>query len=237
MTSKDVKYAIERGFFKRSTTATRPYFGDIDGAKAGVKPGTEIKGIETPDDHTVVFKLSKRDRRRSLAAGALALPLLGAVPKEYAAKFDQENPSTYGEYQVATGPYMIENDAAGKAIGYQPGKRIHLVRNPNWDKSTDYKPAYLDEIDNLEGNDDPDVASRQILDRQGHGQRRLLAAAGDPQAGRRQQEGPARSRPVAAACRYIPLNMTVKPFDDINVRKAVIAGFDRNALRLPPAAR
>ena len=28
------------------------------------------------------------------------------------------------------------------------------------------------------------------------------------------------------------MNTTQKPFDDINVRKAVIAGFDRNALRL-----
>ena len=61
---------------------------------------------------------------------------------------------------------MIENDAAGKAIGYEPGKRIHLVRNPNWDKSLDYKPAYLDEIDNLQGNDDPGIASRRILDGQ-----------------------------------------------------------------------
>ena len=58
---------------------------------------------------------------------------------------------------------MIENDASGKAIGYEPGKRIHLVRNPNWDKATDFKPAYLDEIENLEGNDDADVASRRIL--------------------------------------------------------------------------
>ena len=61
---------------------------------------------------------------------------------------------------------MIENDASGKAIGYKPGKEIHLVRNPNWDKSLDFKPAYLDEIDNLEGNDDPGVASRRILDGQ-----------------------------------------------------------------------
>ena len=30
---------------------------------------------------------------------------------------------------------MIENDASGKAIGYEPGKRIHLVRNPSWDKT------------------------------------------------------------------------------------------------------
>ena len=31
--------------------------------------------------------------------------------------------------------------------------------------------------------------------------------------------------------RWISLNTTIKPFDDVNVRKAVIAGFDRNALR------
>ena len=32
--------------------------------------------------------------------------------------------------------------------------------------------------------------------------------------------------------RYFPLNTTVKPFDNINVRKAVMAGFDRNAAHL-----
>ena len=41
---------------------------------------------------------------------------------------------------------MVENDAQGKLIGYKPGKSIHLVRNPNWDKDTDFRPAYLDEI-------------------------------------------------------------------------------------------
>jgi peptide/nickel transport system substrate-binding protein len=32
--------------------------------------------------------------------------------------------------------------------------------------------------------------------------------------------------------RWISMNTTIKPFDDINVRKAVVAGFDRNALIL-----
>jgi peptide/nickel transport system substrate-binding protein len=61
---------------------------------------------------------------------------------------------------------MIENDASGKAIGYEPGKRIHLVRNPNWDKAKDFKPAYADEWDIPQGNDDTTVASRKILDGQ-----------------------------------------------------------------------
>ena len=32
--------------------------------------------------------------------------------------------------------------------------------------------------------------------------------------------------------RYVSMNTTIKPFDNLNVRKAVVAGSDRNALRL-----
>ena len=34
----------------------------------------------------------------------------------------------------------------GKLTGYKAGKSIQLVRNPNWDKDQDFRPAYLDEI-------------------------------------------------------------------------------------------
>ena len=69
---------------------------------------------------------------------------------------------------MATGPYMVENDESGKLTGYTPGVEIKLVRNPNWDAATDYKPAYLDSITIKEGNE-PDVASRQILEGNAHG--------------------------------------------------------------------
>src|SRR4051812_40903869 len=154
VTSADIKYAIERGFFNNVGAGfTQTYYGDLDGAKVGAKPGTTIDGITTPDDQTVVFKF-KRAVGGVMAAGALAYGATAPVPEAYAAKYDKANPSTYGEHQLATGPYMVSNDASGKATGYQPGKEIHLVRNPSWDKSLDFKPAYLDEIDNLEGNDD-----------------------------------------------------------------------------------
>ncbi len=38
-----------------------------------------------------------------------------------------------------------------------------MVRNPNWNKDTDYRPAYLDSITIEEGNDDLTVASRRTL--------------------------------------------------------------------------
>jgi len=231
VTSADVKYAIERGFFTSVAAGfTQSYYADLEGAKIGVKPGTTISGIETPDDQTVVLKF-KRAVGGVMAAGALANSATAPVPEAYAKEFDAKTPSTYGENQLATGPYMIENDASGKAIGYDPGKRIHLVRNPSWDKAKDFKPAYLDEIDNLEGNDDPGVSSRRILTGQS-------MVNGDFAPLPENLKDALTNRPKqivlkpSGGGRWISMNMTVKPFDDENVRKAVSAGFDRNALLL-----
>src|SRR4051794_20432958 len=231
VTSKDVKYAIERGFFSSVAAGfTQSYYADLEGAKINSKPGTTIPGIETPDDQTLVLKF-KRALGGVMASGALAYGATAPVPKAYAAKFDAKTPSTYGDNQLATGPYMIENDASGKAIGYEPGKRIHLVRNPNWDKTLDFKPAYLDEIDNLEGNDDPGVASRRILTGQS-----MLNGDFSPLPENLKDASQNRKDQLklvpSGGGRWISMNTKVKPFDDLNVRKAVIAGFDRNALIL-----
>src|SRR3954447_18857928 len=231
VTSADIKYAIERGFFNTVGAGfTQSYFLDLDGAKVGSKPGSTIKGITTPDDNTVVLKF-KRPVGGMIVSGALATPAAAPVPEAYAAKYDKANPSTYGEHQLATGPYMISNDASGAATGYEPAKSIHLVRNPSWDKSLDFKPAYLDEIDNLEGNDDPGVSSRRILTGQS-----MVNGDFSPLPENLKDALPNHKDQIifigGGGGRWISLNTTVKPFDDLNVRKAVLAGMDRNALLL-----
>src|SRR4051794_26920454 len=231
VTSKDVKYAIERAF---TPQVAGPYVGaymsDIAGLKAFQdKKATEISGITTPDDQTIVFKLSRP--RAAIVAGALALPVSAPVPKEYAEKFDKETPSKYGQNQVFTGPYMIENDSSGKLTGYTPGSVIKLVRNPNWDASTDYKPAYLDSITIKQGTD-PQVGSRQVLE----GSKMLtgdfqLPAQILSSVSQGDQKDQLVLTPPTGRFRYIALNNRVKPFDDINVRKALSAAFDRDAMR------
>ena len=84
---------------------------------------------------------------------ALSLPISAPVPEEYAKKYDAENPSTYGEHQVAT----VRPELRHGKLRLQPGKEIKLVRNPNWDPNTDWRPAYVDKIDIQEGFADTDV--------------------------------------------------------------------------------
>jgi peptide/nickel transport system substrate-binding protein len=235
ITSKDVKYAIERGFFNSVNNGyAGAYFGDIKGAKVGVKPGTTIPGITTPDDQTIKFDLKPKEQGKCVGgvlAGALAMPLTAPVPEEYAKKFDAEKVSTYGEHQVASGPYMIENDASGKAIGYQAGRQIHLVRNPNWKQGQDPRPAYLDEVQISEGNDDSTVMARKVLE----GESMINGDTPPPPAVLRtalQSQKDQIQLVPSGGGRWIALNMTVEPFNDINVRRAISAGADREALRL-----
>src|SRR5690242_19049912 len=163
ITSKDIKYGFDRAF---STHVPSPYatvyFSDIVGAPS--KPTStipDISGIETPDDSTIIFKL--KTPSAALVSQALAMPISTRVPEEYAKKFDTKTPSTYDNYVAFTGPYMYKNDSTGKLVGRQPGKSIELVRNPNWDAKTDYRPAYLDSILMKTNASDLDVASRQTL--------------------------------------------------------------------------
>ncbi len=228
VTSKDVKYAFER-FFSVNVGGQYPsYFSAVEGTPSAPTKGVkDISGITTPDDATIVFKLS-RPEAVSVAA-ALVMPITMPVPEEYAKEFDAKNPSTYNTHLVATGPYMVKNDARGNAVGYQAGKSIDLVRNPNWDKATDFRPAYLDEIHTTTNESDGSVAAERVLT----GSHMTLDS--DPPAAQLQEVATERksqfTQVPSGGYRWLPLNTTIKPLDNINVRKAIIAAFDREAIR------
>jgi peptide/nickel transport system substrate-binding protein len=230
VTSKDIKYAFERAF---SASVPSPYaaayFSDIVGVPTKLGAIKDIPGIETPDDSTLVFKLKAPSA--ALVSQALAMPISTPVPREYAAKYDAHTPSTYDQYVAFTGPYMYKNDGSGKLIGRKPGKSIELVRNPNWDPKTDYRPAYLDSITVEEGNDDAVSAARRILKGQS-----LVQGDGTTPAPVIKQAVSQNKDQLAlipsGGYRMISMNSSIKPFDNINVRKAVLAAADRQALLL-----
>ena len=164
VTSEDVKYAIERGFFTSVATGfTQSYYADLEGAKVGVKPGTKISGITTPDDQTLVLKFKRAGRRRDGRrrpglrrdrAGA------GGVRREV-----RRQDAVDLRREPARDRPVHDRERR------RPARRSATTRASasTWSATragtsrSDFKPAYLDEIDNLEGNDDPGVASRRIL--------------------------------------------------------------------------
>jgi peptide/nickel transport system substrate-binding protein len=226
--SADVKYAVERALLPSVSSAYATiYFDALVGfkqAQAAVEkdPTTapDISGIQTPDDQTIVFKFEQPVAKR--VEQALSLPISAPVPEEYAKQFDAETPSGYGEHQLATGPYYVTN--------YEPGKNITMERNPNWDASTDWRPAYLDKIDIQEGFTDTVSAGKRILtgsnqvngDFSSEPQTLKLAATKYPDQ---------LALTPSGGNRYVALNTSKPPFDDLNVRKAVVAGSNREDLR------
>jgi peptide/nickel transport system substrate-binding protein len=234
VTSADVKYAIERGFATSVGNGyASAYFGDLVGAPAKpAKSVPSISGIQTPNATTIVFRLKHPS---GVFIGALGEPLTAPVPASYARKFDSQTLSTYGMHQVATGPYMIKNNAAGSinGIGYQPNKLIELVRNPNWNAKTSWRPAYADQILFKEGYQDPTVMTRQILS----GSADVNGDTPPPPAELRSissnssEKGRLFYTPTGGS-RYIALNTRTAPFDKLAVRQAVAYVLDRNAMRL-----
>jgi peptide/nickel transport system substrate-binding protein len=237
VTAADVAYAIERGanphvanpYFKK-------YFSSVLGA--GHAAGGPIAGITTPDKYTIHFRLTSPSAQ--LVRDALALPLSAPVPPAYARKHDAKSPSDYGDYAVATGPYMVQANRRGKALGYgyRPTRQLTLVPNPNWRAQTDFRPAYVDRVHFEFG-----AARRQIA-------RRVLEGSNSVQSGpldRSVQRLAAKRFPAqlhispSVGVRYIALNNKHGPFSNVDVRKALWAALDRTALSLaaggPPIAR
>jgi peptide/nickel transport system substrate-binding protein len=231
VTSADVKYAIERGFDAAVGNGyAGAYFGVIKGAPTKIgNTVPNISGIQTPNKTTIVFQLSKPS---GIFEAALQEPLTAPVPAEYARKFDKGTASSYGNHQVATGPYMIQNNASGKITGYTPGRLITLVRNPNWNPKTSWRPAYADKILFKEGFD-PTVGTKQILSGQADANGDFPPPAAEIKAieSNSSQKSELEFTPTPGS-RFVALNTQKGPFKNVHLRRAVAFILDKNAMRL-----
>jgi peptide/nickel transport system substrate-binding protein len=226
-TAQDVAYAIERGANPNVANPYFPaYFGYIKGASSAT--GGPIAGIQTPNSSTIVFHLT--GPYGTFFVGALSLPLTAPVPKEFAAPLDAKKPTQYGaSYLAETGPYMFKSNAKGKflGIGYQPGKSATLVRNPNWDAKTDFRPAYLDQI-NINIGGDPNVIGRQVLTGS-HVLQNDTPAGSIVKLAYQKYYNQLIAVP-GAGDHYVAINNHSGPFSNVNVRKALWAALDREAM-------
>ena len=241
VTSADVAYAIERG---ANPNVANPYFSayfgadapaPLVGAESPAYKGGPIPGIQTPDKFTIVFHTTKPSG--SLLVQALSLPLSAPVPESFAGPLDSHDPTTYGtKYLVATGPYMVKSDSSGMiaGVGDQPASsatpaigHLLLVRNPNWNPKTDFRPAYLDQI-NISFGGDPASIGDDVL-KGSHSVQLDQPAPSTVKEAYASYRSQLTITP-GAGDQYVALNNHDGPFTNVDLRKAVWAALDRQAI-------
>jgi peptide/nickel transport system substrate-binding protein len=222
VTAKDIKYAVLRSTDKVTFPNGPAYFEQFLNLPKDYKGPYKSKdvdtssAIETPDDYTIVFHLNQSFGGFDYLA---QLPQTAPVPEA------KDTGAKYREHVISTGPYMFEKN--------EPGKSFSLIRNPNWDQTTDPNRRALpdryevtlkvnaDDIDNrlISGDLDLDVAGTGVQPAS------LSRILGDPSLKARADN------PVSARLTYISVDPQVKPLDNIDCRKAIFYATDRVGLQ------
>lgn len=221
VTSKDVKYAVERSNFTDELQLGPKYFQSylVDNPTPYKGPYKDkspdgLKSIVTPDDSTIIFHLNK-----PFADFNYLVQMSQTAPVPQA----KDTGLKYATSIVSSGPYKVQE--------YSQGKDMILVRNPQWDPSTDPIRKALpdrielqlkqnaDDIDNrlLSGALDADITGVGV---QSATQPKVL---GDP-AKKKNADNP-----VQGFLRFMSINPNVKPFDNIHCRTAVEYATDKAA--------
>ena len=203
LVAEDIKYSIERAVNPKTESPGQGFFHSIKGYKAMVAgKATTLSGITVVDPYTVKIELSHPD---ATFLHVLAINFAFAVPKEEVEKWGQD----FGKHPVGTGAFMMKE--------WKLGQRVVFVRNPNY-----YRPGvpYLDKII-FEVGQEPTVAllrlQRGEVDILGDGipPARFLQVKNDPKnAGMIIEGGQLHTG-------YIAMNVRMKPFDNVKVRRAV----------------
>ncbi|MGW0759966.1 ABC transporter substrate-binding protein [Streptomyces sp. NPDC002814] len=222
ITSKDIKYGIERVWAQDVLSGGPVYLKDMLDPKGEYKGPYKdtskdklgLKAIETPNDKTITFKLPapNSDFEEVLA-------LISASP----VRQDKDTKSKYGLKPFSSGPYKFES--------YSPGKDITLVRNTNWKQASDpIRKAYPDKI-TVQFFSDANQLDERLLN--GDLDLDINQTGMSPQ-GRTtalKQHKANLDNPVSGYIRYATFPQSVKPFDNIECRKAVIYGADHVSLQ------
>ncbi len=213
ITSKDVKYGVERSLDKDVFVNGPTYYNDFLDLQGYTSPYKDtsadklgLKAIETPDDQTIIFHLVKPFGGFDYFA---MLPATIPVPRA------KDTGIKYKEHVVSSGPYMFQTNNLGK--------NFTLVRNPNWDPATDPNRTALpnqievtlntnaDDIDSrlMSGNLDVSIEGTGV---QANAQSKIL---GDPTL-KKNADNPSITR-----LWFSVINADVAPLDNIHCRKAI----------------
>lgn len=219
VTSRDVKYAVERSLDKATFPNGPTYFNDVLDLHGYTSPYADpdpdklgLRAIETPDDRTIVFHLRKAFSGFDYLAQT---PATMPVPRA------KDTGSKYKEHVVSTGPYLFQTN--------ELAKRFTMVRNPQWDPATDPNRRPLPDGITVDLNVNADDVDNRLLS--GDLDVSVEGSGVGPSAQGRVLGYQARraNTDSASVARlwFTALNSDVAPLNNVHCRKAVLYAADR----------
>jgi peptide/nickel transport system substrate-binding protein len=203
---QDVAYAVKRSFaiaeLPDGPTYQTTFFLDGDKYKGPFKDGLNYKGVEVKGND-IIIKMRRPFTDMDYYA---SFPAFTAIPQA------KDNPQTYGNHPMATGPY--------KFADYKPGTELKLVKNQYWDPKTD--PGRIQMVDGWDFKFGQDTAKLEnvIINDNGAAQTTLTYDNVSASSYRQIQSDKSRLVQGTSPCTYMwYLDMT--KIKDINVRRAI----------------
>ena len=212
VSSADVKYSFERMINPATQSPGAGYFGGIEGF-AEFQAGTakEVTGIQTPDDKTVIIKLTAPN---AAFLHIMAINFGFVVPKEEVEKYGAD----FGHHPVGTGAFKFVEWNLGQNLTLERFADYHIKGVP-----------YLDKIV-FEIGQEPTVNLLRLQ----KGEVDVLGDGIPPAQFVQITTDPANKDLYVVGDQlhtgYIALNVKVKPLDDVKVRQAINMAINKDRI-------
>ncbi|NUS51775.1 MAG: ABC transporter substrate-binding protein [Nocardioidaceae bacterium] len=208
--AEDVAYAVKRSFaiaeLPDGPTYNTTFFLDGDKYKGPFKDGDNYQGVVV-NGNDVTIKMRRPFTDMDYYA---SFPQFTAIPKA------KDNPETYEQHPLATGPY--------KFVDYKPGSSLTLTKNDQWDPNTD--PGRLQAVDGWDFKFGQDTAKLEniIINDKGSAQTTLTYDNVSASSYRQIAQDKQRLVRGTSPCTYM-WYLDMKKITDLKVREAIGWGF------------
>ncbi|WP_020592443.1 ABC transporter substrate-binding protein [Kiloniella laminariae] len=211
MTAADVKYSLDRVTNPKTQSPGAGFFASVKGFDEASGGSGELSGVTVVDDRTVAIELSRPD---ATFLHVMAINFSSVVPQEAVEQWGED----FGKHPVGTGAFSLAE--------WSLGQRLVFAKNP------DYYQAGLPHLDEIvfEVGQEPVVALLRLqngeVDVAGDGipPAKFLEVKNDPEYANAIVEG------SQLHTGYISLNVKMKPFDNLAVRKAVNMAINKDRI-------
>ncbi len=212
MTAEDVKYSLDRVTTPATQSPGAGFFGSIAGYDAMADgSATSLSGVTVLDPATVKIALSRPD---ATFLHVMALNFSSVVPKEEVEKWGAD----FGKHPVGTGAFKLSD--------WTIGQKLLLTKNAEYWRAG---LPYLDSV-TFEVGQEPIVALLRL-------QKGEVDIPGDgipPAKFTEVMNNPDEKKQVVVGGQlqtgYITLNVEMKPFDNVEVRRAINMAINKDRI-------